>query len=91
MVKKRLVIGLCVVLVALLAFPGFLVAGDKININTASKEQLTELKGIGPVTADRIIEYREKNGKFETVEELTEVKGIGDGTLMVIKEFIVVE
>ncbi len=91
MAKKKLFILLAVVLMGLLALPGYVLAGDKININTASKDQLTQLKGIGPVTADRIIEYREKNGKFKSVEELTEVKGIGDGTLMVIKEYIVVE
>ncbi|MBW2111763.1 MAG: helix-hairpin-helix domain-containing protein [Deltaproteobacteria bacterium] len=89
--RRKLSIGLCVVLMGLLVLPGFLIAGDKININTASKDQLIQLKSVGPVIADRIIEYREKNGKFKTVEELTEVKGIGDGTLMVIKEFIVVE
>ena len=91
MAKKKLFILLAVVLMALLVLPGFVLSGDKININTASKDQLTQLKGVGPVIADRIIEYRDKNGKFKTVEELTEVKGIGDGTLMVIKEFIVVE
>ena len=91
MVKRSVLIGLCVVLIGLLALPAVVTAGDKININTATKDQLTQLKGVGPVIADRIIEYREKNGKFKTVEEITEVKGIGKGTFEVIKELITVE
>ncbi len=52
-----------------------------ININRATKEELTALKGIGPALADRIIEYREQNGPFKTVEDLTQVKGIGPAKL----------
>jgi len=91
MVKRSVLIGLCVVLIGLLVLPAVVTAGDKININTATKDQLTQLKGVGPVIADRIIEYRDKNGKFKTVEEITEVKGIGKGTFEVIKELITVE
>lgn len=48
-----------------------------ININTATAEQLTALDGVGPKTAQKIIEYREANGGFKSVEELLEVPGIG--------------
>lgn len=48
-----------------------------VNINTATAEQLTALDGVGPKTAQKIIEYREANGGFKSVEELLEVPGIG--------------
>ena len=49
----------------------------RININTCTKEELESLPGIGPVLAERIIEYREKNGSFKTIEDITKVSGIG--------------
>ncbi len=52
-----------------------------ININRADKEMLMMLSGIGEVMAQRIIDYREENGAFESVEKLLEVKGIGEKTL----------
>ena len=54
---------------------------EKVNINTASKEELIGLNGIGEVLADRIIEYREANGGYKDVRELTNVKGIGEKLL----------
>lgn len=62
-----------------------------ININTASSVLLDTLPGIGPVLAQRIIDYREANGPFETVEELGEVEGIGSKTLLEILNLITVE
>ena len=55
--------------------------GGKVNINTASSEQLQTLSGIGPSMAARIIQYREENGKFATIDDLTNVSGIGEKTL----------
>ena len=48
-----------------------------VNINTASAEELTTLKGIGPKTAEKIIEYRQNNGPFKSIEEIQNVRGIG--------------
>lgn len=54
---------------------------DIININTANKEELKTLVGIGDAKADAIMKYREENGGFKAVEELTKVDGIGEKTL----------
>ena len=61
---------------------------DKININLATIVLLDTLPGIGPSTAQNIIDYRKENGSFETVEDLLEVPGIGEATLNEIREFI---
>ncbi len=52
-----------------------------ININTASEEELTKIKGIGTKKSKAIIAYREKIGQFKSVDQLTEVEGIGQGIL----------
>lgn len=62
-----------------------------ININTATVEELTELPGIGEATANKIIEYRKQNGKFETIEELKNVAGIGNSKFENIKDKIKVK
>ena len=69
------------------------VSGDMtgvININTASREQLDTLPGIGPVYADRIIEYRERYG-FRKIEDIIKVEGIAQRTFEKIKNLICVE
>ena len=63
---------------------------EKININTADENQLQTLTGIGPAKAQKIIEYREANGGFKSIEEIMNVSGIGEKTFENIKENICV-
>lgn len=56
-------------------------ADGLLNINTAGSNELQTLKGVGPVTAQRIIDYRNQIGRFDNVDQLLEVKGIGEKTL----------
>jgi competence protein ComEA len=72
---------------ALLAYTGLAFA--VVNINSASKEQLETLDGVGPVKAQAIIDYRKKNGPFKTVEDIKKVNGIGDATFNSIKKDLV--
>ncbi len=66
-------------------------AQEKININTATQEQLETLTGIGPTIASKIIQYRKENGSFKTIEELKNVSGIGDSKFVNIKENITIK
>ena len=62
--------------------------GDVININTANKEQLMKISGVGKTKAEAIIAHREKNGDFKTKEDITKVRGIGKSTFEKIKDKI---
>jgi competence protein ComEA len=66
-------------------------AEKSININTASKEQLTLLPGVGNSTADKIIDYRETHGRFKRIEDIMKVKGIGQKKFDKMKVFLTVE
>jgi len=63
----------------------------KVNINTASVEELAQLKRVGTKYAERIIEYRETHGAFAKVEDITNVRGIGPKTLEVNMDILTVE
>lgn len=63
---------------------------EKVNINTATAEQLIQLKGIGPKTAEKIIEYREANGLFKAPEDIVKVPGVGQKVFESNQEFIAV-
>ena len=61
-----------------------------VNLNTATQAQLETLPGIGAAAAKRIIEYRDKNGKFTKIEQLMNVKGIGEKSFLKLKPMITI-
>mgnify|MGYP004658641171 CR=1 FL=1 len=64
--------------------------GEMVNINTADADGLRKLKGIGPAMAQRIIDYREANGAFQSPEDLQQVKGIGKAKFAKLREQIAI-
>ena len=79
---------LCLTLLFLLLCAG--AAFAKVNINTASVQELKGLPGIGQTKAEAIVQYREANGPFKSPDDLTKVKGIGSKMLDKIKDEITV-
>lgn len=63
---------------------------SKININTANKSELEKITGVGPVIAQRIIDYRNENGPFQKIEDIKNVNGIGDITFEKMKDEITI-
>lgn len=59
---------------------------EKVNLNTAGVDELVTLPGIGKAYAERIVEYRQKNGPFKKVEDILNVRGIGEKTFDRIKD-----
>lgn len=68
--------------------PSSQVASGKVNINTADSSQLQTLSGVGESKAKKIIDYRETNGPFKSIEDLANVSGIGEKTVENLREYI---
>jgi competence protein ComEA len=66
-------------------------AENSINLNTASKDDLMKIPGIGEKTAENIFAYREKNGKFNSLEEIMNIKGIGEAKFAKFKKYLFVK
>lgn len=66
-------------------------SGEKININKATSEELQKINGVGPSLAEKIITYRNQNGKFKSIDELKNVSGIGDKKYETVKEYVIVK
>ena len=65
-------------------------ATEPVNINTATQAQLESLPGLGAKAAERILEYRQKNGRFKKIEDLMNVKGIGEKSFLKLKPLLTV-
>ena len=89
---KRMMV-LLVALAMVMAFSAPLWAKDagKINLNKATAAELSQLKGIGMKYAEKIVEFRDKNGPFKQVEDLLKVQGIGPKTLEKNKDRITID
>jgi competence protein ComEA len=79
-------VGLMLSSVSVMAQKSAPAATEKINLNSATVEQLQSLPGIGPAIAKGIIEHRTKAGKFNRIEEIMNVKGIGEKKFQKIKD-----
>jgi competence protein ComEA len=71
-------------------FENSLPTGYPIDLNTASQAELESLPGIGPVTAQAILVFRDQNGLFETIEDLQKVPGIGEKTFESLRELVTI-
>jgi len=85
-----LCLGLALGPVSALAQKSGPVSTEKINLNSATAEQLQSLPGIGPAIAKNIVEHRAKIGKFNRIEEVINVKGVGEKKFEKIKDRLVV-
>lgn len=98
---KRLIVAVSLVAASLFVFnlPVFAtdilaqaeVKSTTLNVNAATVKELRQLPGVGKVTAERIVAYRDANGAFVSVDGLSKVKGVGKKTLEKIRPLVVVE
>lgn len=89
--RKRTLIAVAVMTACLTAVSaGAADGGGVVNINTADAEQLMLLPRVGPTVAQRIIDHREKNGRFKAPEDLMMVRGIGEKTYQLIEPHVTV-
>lgn len=90
---KVMALGLAVAVLGLAVAPSFAQSSApkaKVNINTAPASELETLPRIGPKVAQRIVDFRTKNGNFKRVEEIMKVQGIGEKVFETIKDLITV-
>lgn len=85
-----LCLGLAFSSVSVLAQKSGAAVQEKVNLNTATVEQLQSIPGIGPSTAKSILEYRAKVGKFSKIEEIINIRGIGEKKFQKIKDRLAV-
>jgi len=94
---RRMSVALALLLVAALSAPAFAAGNSKgtltgvVNINTATLEQLQLLPGIGPKTAQAIIDYRQANGDFKSPDDLIKVKGVGQKLMEKLRENVTIK
>jgi competence protein ComEA len=91
--RRFVATGLALAMAALLVSGTAMAAGKpaptaKVNLNTATVEQLTTLPGVGPKLAARIVEYRQKSGSFRSTQELINVRGIGEKNFAKIEAWL---
>ena len=89
--KQLFTILTAMAMIMILAGGAMAEAGGKININTASTEELVQLDRVGQKYAERIVAYRDTNGPFKAPEEIMQVAGIGQKTFEANKDRIVVK
>jgi competence protein ComEA len=93
--RRFVATGLALAMAALLVSGTAMAAGKpaptaKVNLNTATVEQLTTLPGVGPKLAARIVEYRQKAGSFRSTQELINVRGVGEKSFAKIEAWLTV-
>jgi competence protein ComEA len=90
-IKKTLAVFSIFALLMMFSLNVYAQENGKVNINTATVQELVQLKGVGTQYAQRIVEFREANGPFQKPEDIMKVQGVGQKTWEMNKELIVLE